>query len=289
MSNVLISILAGLGGMFGWGISDFFANQTTDRIGHSKTFFWSQMVGLIFLSIIVILVSPSFAGISTLFGFFLLTSLSYTVAYLFFYKAFEVGNVSVVSASINLNVVMAMVLAIIFKGQRLTGYQPLAVVLILFGITLVSVKLKELKNSKVSLAAGMKEVLIASLVFGAYWNLAEYVAEQSGWLVMAFGVKALSLIILLIWSLLKRESMAYQRKNLSIFPLVALVGVLEALAIASTSYGIEVGDLVLVSPISSALSIVTITMAVIFLKERLTKVQWSGIAITIIGIVLSAF
>ena len=70
---------------------------------------------------------------------------------------------------------------------------------------------------------------------------------------------------------------------------MGLVGILETFAIASVNYGLEFGDLILVSPISSALSIVTITMAVIFLKEKITKTQTLGIVVTITGIVLTAF
>jgi len=47
--------------------------------------------------------------------------------------------------------------------------------------------------------------------------------------------------------------------------------------------------LVIVNPIASALSIVTISMAVIFLKEKISKTQAIGIFMTIGGIILSAF
>ncbi|PIX68037.1 hypothetical protein COZ41_01885, partial [Candidatus Shapirobacteria bacterium CG_4_10_14_3_um_filter_35_13] len=70
---------------------------------------------------------------------------------------------------------------------------------------------------------------------------------------------------------------------------ISLVGILEALAMASVNFGLSVGDLVIVNPIASALSIVTISMAVIFLKEKISKTQAIGIFMTIGGIILSAF
>jgi len=45
IDKTLISILGGLGGMFGWGTSDFFANQASDKLGHTKALFWSQIAG----------------------------------------------------------------------------------------------------------------------------------------------------------------------------------------------------------------------------------------------------
>lgn len=289
MSKTLISILAGLGGMLGWGISDFFANISSDKIGHSKTVFWSQFAGMIFLGTLMLFMSSGFVPNIKLLGLFIVAGIFYTLGYIYFYKAFEVGNVSVVSASINLNVVVAMLLAAIFKGQKLAGYQPLAVFLILTGVTLVSLKLKDLINSKVSLSAGIKETVIASVVFGAFWNLSETLSEQTGWLPTSFWVKIIALLLLLAWSFIKKESIGYENKKLNFFPIVALVGILEAAAVASVNFGLTVGDILLVSPISSALSIVTITLAVIFLKEKLSKTQLVGIFVTMSGIVLSAF
>jgi hypothetical protein len=52
MDKTIISIISGLGGMFGWGTSDFFANLSSDKIGHFKTFFWSGM-GIVAVGIIL--------------------------------------------------------------------------------------------------------------------------------------------------------------------------------------------------------------------------------------------
>lgn len=289
MSQTLLSILAGLGGMFGWGVSDFFANIASEKLGHSKTVFWSQLAGMLFLGLLMFFVASGFTLTPSLLGLFVISSICYTVGYVYFYKAFEIGNVSVVSATINLNVVVGMAIAFIFKGQRLEGYQPLAIFLILLGVTLVSLNLKDIFNSKVSLLAGVKETIIASVVFGAFWNFSESLSEQTGWLPTAFWVKVISLLLLLVWSLLQKESLKYEKKKLGLLPMVALVGILEAGAVASVNFGLTVGDLVLVSPISSALSVVTITLAVIFLKEKLSKIQVLGILTAISGIILSAF
>ena len=54
MSPIILSILAGLGGMFGWGTSDFFAGLFSKKIGHFKTFFWSQTAGLVFAALLIL-------------------------------------------------------------------------------------------------------------------------------------------------------------------------------------------------------------------------------------------
>jgi len=108
MDKTLLSIFAGLGGMVGWGTSDFFANISSDKVGHLKTFFWSQLAGIV-LTLILIPIFGFNSNITFIFGFFvILASLFYSAGYLLFYKAFEIGNVSIVAASINLYVILSM-------------------------------------------------------------------------------------------------------------------------------------------------------------------------------------
>ena len=49
------------------------------------------------------------------------------------------------------------------------------------------------------------------------------------------------------------------------------------------------GDAIIVGPVSSSLTVVTVGMAVIFLKEKITRSQGVGIALTIVGIILTGF
>jgi uncharacterized membrane protein len=71
--------------------------------------------------------------------------------------------------------------------------------------------------------------------------------------------------------------------------MVVLMGIIEAGAVALVNFGLTIGDAILITPIASALSIVTITLAIIFLKEKVTKLQGVGIIIAIAGIILTAF
>jgi transporter family protein len=51
---------------------------------------------------------------------------------------------------------------------------------------------------------------------------------------------------------------------------------------------LTIGDAILITPIASALSIVTITLAIIFLKDKVTKIQGLGIITAIVGIIVTA-
>ena len=292
MNNTIISILAGLGGMVGWGTSDFFANNASEKVGHTKTFFWSQMAGMLGMGVLFLIFKPVMTGMKERereIVLLLIASVLYTIGYLYFYKAFEIGNVSVVSAAINLNTIIAIILAYIFLGQRLTGFQIPAIVLVIAGIILVSINFNDLHKNGFSLLIGVKETIIASLAFGIFWNLSQTLSESIGWIPLTFFVKVISIILMIGISVISKKEKLFENNVKKYLPVIAIVGLLEAFAVASVNFGLSIGELVIVTPISSALSVVTISLAVIFLKEKISKTQFVGIVMTIGGIVMSAF
>ena len=67
------------------------------------------------------------------------------------------------------------------------------------------------------------------------------------------------------------------------------MGVIELVAVAIVNYGLTIGDAILITPIASALTIVTILLAIIFLKESVTRIQSLGMAMAVSGIIITAF
>ena len=53
MNTAILSILSGIGGMFGWGIYDFLGGVYAKQIGPVKSFFWSQLAGLISICLLL--------------------------------------------------------------------------------------------------------------------------------------------------------------------------------------------------------------------------------------------
>jgi drug/metabolite transporter (DMT)-like permease len=289
MNRTLISILGGLGGMLGWGVSDFFANSASEKVGNVKTFFWSQLAGVLLIALFVIDMAPSFAIPITFLGLTVFCGIAYTVGYLLFYKGFEIGNVSVVSAVINIQTLFVVLISYFIRGQPLTRLQIPAIALILIGVTLVSVNFNQLKKGAVSLLVGVKETLLSSVFFGIfYWPLNEFIVERVNWLTVSFLIKLIALTIIVLHTKVTKKSLQISKPTSRFLVLLAAVGALEALAVLSTTFGQSFGDGIIVAPISSALTIVTIGLAVVFLKEKITKVQGVGIFLTVGGIIMTA-
>ena len=55
------------------------------------------------------------------------------------------------------------------------------------------------------------------------------------------------------------------------------MSIIGAGKVAIVNFRLTIGDAILITPTAAALSIVTITMAITFLKDRVTKLQVVGI------------
>ena len=275
--------------MLGWGIYDFLGGVYAKQIGPFKSFFWSQLAGLAFI-IVLALVSAARGSVSILaITLSAAAAVIYSAGYLLFFKGFEIGNVSIVAATMNLWAVFTMLFAFLFMGQRLSPLQTAGVLMIISGAALASLNWQDIRQQKFTLSAGVKEAVAGAFFFGVFWNISEIISEQIGWLSTTLFVKFGILLFLLVFSFLVKRGLNLSKAAPQTKYVVALMGVIEAGAVALVNYGLTIGDAILITPIASALSIVTIALAMIFLKERVTRLQGLGMALAVLGIVVTAF
>jgi transporter family protein len=288
MSVIIQSILAGLGGMFGWGIYDFFGGLYSKTIGNFKTFFWSQLGALVFATLLIFVFAINLNIPTMILALLPVASIFYAAAYLLFFKGFEMGNVSIISATMKLWAVFTMLFAFIFLGQRLSTFQFTGVLMIIAGVALVSLKRSDIKDQNIKLLSGVKETILAAFLFGIFWNLSEIISEKIGWVSTTLFVKIGVVLFLLLFSLLVKRELNLANTTAQTKLMIVMVGIFEAAAIAIVNWGLTIGDVILVTPIASALSIVTIAMAIIFLKEKISRTQGIGMVAAITGIIMTA-
>lgn len=274
--------------MFGWGIYDFLGGVFTKQIGPFRSFFWSQLAGLASVFALLFLFTTSFNIPALAVVLLPVAAILYSAGYLFFFKGFEIGNVSIVAATMNLWAVFTMLFAFLFMGQRLSGIQTLGVFMIISGVTMASLNWNDIRSKKFQLSSGVKETVAGAFFFGVFWNVSEIVTEEIGWLFTTLFVKLGIILFLLLFSLVLKRELNLSKASTKTRFMVGLMGVIEAGAVAIVNYGLTIGDAILITPISSALSIVTITLAIIFLKEKITKFQGFGILTAIAGIIVTA-
>jgi len=275
--------------MFGWGIYDFLGGVYSKKIGPFKSFFWSQLAG--FISLLLLLVTFTINLNIPILVIILLpiAAIVYSAGYLLFFKGFEIGNVSIIAVVMNLWAVFTMLFAYIFMGQRLSAMQSLGVFMIIFGVTIASLNWSDIKNHSFKLSLGVRETVLGAFFFGVFWNISEVISERIGWLPTTLFVKFGIIMFLLLFSFLIKRELVLTKATTKTKIMVLIMGSIEAGAVALVNYGLTIGDAILITPIASALSIVTITLAIIFLKDKITKTQGLGMITAIAGIIVTAF
>ena len=175
--------------MFGWGIYDFLGGVYSKQIGSFKPFFWSQLAGLISLLLLLLAIPLNHILPPLVIILLPIAAIFYSAGYLLFFKGFEIGNVSIVAATMNLWAVFTMLFAFIFMGQRLSIMQSLGVFMIISGVTLASLNWRDISNHRFKLSVGVKETVLGAFFFGIFWNISEIISEKIGWLPTTLYVK----------------------------------------------------------------------------------------------------
>jgi len=275
--------------MFGWGTSDFLAAKCSRKIGYIVTYFWTQIVTVV-VTLIIFLIkfkTLDIGNISRYLIFLAPAGFLFMIATLNFYRGLTEGQVSLVSPIGSSWSMIVVVLSIIFLHETLKTNQIIAIVLIILGMMLASVNLKELlKIKKLSFLTGTKEGIIAMTGWGIALFLLVPVSRTLGWLLPIVIFKLFGILFFLIINII------FSKKSFKISPqqplllLILMVGILDIVAFFSYSFGVRGAYASIVAPIAASFPLITVLLARIFFKERLSLNQIIGVVGVIAGLVL---
>ena len=283
-----MGIIAGLFTMFFWGVAIFLAALASRKVGNILTLFWMQLFGFL-VGIAYFLFNSTSLPLNTTVQFIpilFVIALFQVIAYLAFYKGLEKGQVSLVSplgASWSL---ITIILSVIFYRESLRINQLLAILFITIGIIIISVNLKDvIKNRSIQLLTGVKEGIISMFGWGISLFLLISVSKELGWFLPAFIFRFLILLLLTTYIFYSKKSFLPKPNK---FPWIMLlfIGLFDILAFFTYSLGVSGTYGSIVAPISSANTIVTIVLSVIFLKEGVKLRQIIGIGAIMSGLIL---
>jgi uncharacterized membrane protein len=271
MDNALfIAILAGLGGMVGWGAADFFAKKTIDNIGDLRTLFWAQLIGIAPL-LIAILLNPDVPKINTYDPLFLiLFGIVGALSYLPLYSAFGKGKVSIISPIFASYSVVVVVLAAIFLNAHISGLQWLAIFIVFAGVLLLSIDPSEIRQAlgkKGQLTGGVPQALTALVGYSFWLMFLDKFLNGREWLFFLLIIRSVAVLTLLIYSAVIGTSLSVKDRGL--WKYLALIGLFDVAAFSAVSYGFSHTDFIgVVTVLSATFSIPTIILAYLFLSNR---------------------
>lgn len=291
-NTILIAILAGLGGMLGWGLADFFAKKTIDKIGDTASLAWGHIFGTLALITAVIVsltkgnlfVFPD--NVSIWFGLIFFGVLQ-AIVYLYVYKGFGKGHVSLLSPVFASFSGITAILSILIFKEVVSLYLIIGLIVLFLGIILINTEAEKFHISKINFIQipGFKEVGIATIL-AALWTLFwDKFIGGADWLYYTFYMYTIMTLTILLVVYVKKIPMAV--KDTRLWKFLVLIGVTEVIAYVAISWGYSATlHTSVIALLSGAFSLPVLILARLFLNERLTKIQLIGSVVTIIGIML---
>jgi drug/metabolite transporter (DMT)-like permease len=289
-----------------WGVADFCAREATRAAGTFATLLWVEVIATGALLLVGLpLGLMRLGGLPT--GA-VMAALALNLVILggaaLLYRAFAIGTLAIVSPIAASFAALTALLALTLSGEHPQPAQLLGIVLTLGGVALASsvpghpetTPKRVVCVGPLRLAPGLLEALIAMLVFGvAYWALRFVVGTLGGVTVAFIGklgdLAVLALLALIIGVAARSKRLGVPRLALGLpsarfFVFVVPTALLDTCANIAYNLGITGALISVVSVLSSLFSAVTVLLAWIFVRERLTRWQWSGVVAILLGIAL---
>lgn len=287
-----------------WGTADLFYKKgadPSDKFSYLKTVI---MVGLIMgLHAVYVLIVEGIQYDPSYLIKYLPVSFFYIVSMAVGYAGLRFLELSVSSPVQNSSGAIAGLMTFVFLGQRMTSLQLWAIVLITIGVILLGVfehqlaEKERLENKEVvdrkykfgalALLFPLLYALLDSLgTFADAWFFDYYAAVDDGTLEMQANLSyeftwLLVAIIAFIYVVgIKKQSFKLMEQKDR-----GLAAIFETIGQFFYVYAIS-SNAVVVAPMISAYSVVSVILSRIFLKEKLTTKQYLAVAGIIVGIVI---
>jgi len=279
----MASLLAILSSIL-WGTSDFEGGRLSKKHAPLAVLGFSQVLGLVF-GIFLMLVSGAwdaqalgsngylipgiFAGLSGYFGLFCL------------YAGLSTGRMGVVSPISSMGAVVPLTYALV-NGDKLSTIVSIGVVLALVGVFCAS-------GPELSQGLPVKPLLLAlgaAIGFGIALTLIS-IGSQSSALMTMVSMRGATFFVTVGLAIKFHTMGGFSKKE---YPSLIFIGVADFLANVLLGVACTKGLVSIAMVLGSLFPIATALLAFKFLRERLQKVQYVGIALAVAGVALiSAF
>ena len=291
-----MEILLGISAAFGWGVADFSARFSSRRIGAFRTLIVMQFFGFTALSIFLCLTggfSRSFPPGWTPWLFAAIAGLINTVSGLCLYRSFEVGSISIAGPVSSSYPALTVALAIA-SGERIHALRGAGLALTFIGMILAALTFAPDEQHTVDprthhahahLSKGAAFAMVAALGYGVmFWWLGFHVVPLIGSGLSVWVIRATTFVVLFLVGVPTRQALPLPRGN--VWWLLLVTGLMDTSAFVANNAGLGSGHVAVVSVLASLYGAVTVLLARIFLRERMDRSQWLGIALIFAGIIL---
>ena len=215
-----------------------------------------------------------------------------TFSTLALYRSFEIGKLSIVAPISACYPVLTMVLSA-FTGERLTPLRLAGMALAIAGVIVVArgehapddAEPADAPASPAKKRLGVSWAIFSAACFGVmFWLLGLRVVPLVGSAPSVWIIRLTSALTTALVMLFAGQSRALPARR-EMLPLLG-VGVLDTCAYVFNNYGMAHEQTSVVSVLASLYGAVTVALAALLLREKVTAFQWLGIIAIFVGIIL---
>src|SRR6266849_4977034 len=270
------TVLFGLSASLSWGTGDFSGGLASRRAHVFSVVLAAYLVGLLLLPVLALAWSePLPSWRDALWG--ASAGLVGTLGLTAFYRSLAIGRMGI---NAPITAVLAASLPIIFTA--FTQGLPRPLQLAGFVLALLAVALVSRPARASGRPEGLGLALLAGLGFGGFLILIGQVSHGAiFWPLVVAGLSS-SLFMLAVVLIMRQEVLPKKE----VLPLVLLAGTLDVAGNAFYVLATHAGRLDVAAVLSSLYPAVTVLLAAILLKERVTRLQAVGILVAVVAIPL---
>jgi drug/metabolite transporter (DMT)-like permease len=284
---ISVAIILGLAIAFCFGTSDYLSKGLTGKVGFYRTTVYTLATSgaLVILPLLFLGMPrlPSYSGVALL----ALISASTFVAFLFMYRGYQKGHLSVVSPIVNSFPIFSVLFAVFVLKIVLSYEVLLALGGVIFGVILVSTDVSALgRSSGRSLTPGAPEAVLAAFFFAVGFTSLGYAEKTVGYLLPVLAARLGAASVGLLAGLALKQNL----KPIGGKPFLRLLamGALEASGILAFTLALFYSSSIAVLPITTTLAgmgvVFTVGYALVLLKERVGPNFAVGILILIASV-----
>lgn len=278
-----------------WGLADFMGAVSTRRVGLLLTMCIGQVVTLAVLGIAAATMRDSglhlpWADLAAL----VLSGILGAAAYAGFYRALQLGPVSLVSPIFSAYAVITVLLAVLLGQETVAVAAAAGIAATIGGVVLASASGPPAQAGQAQAAkgrpgpragrAGIWLVLAAMVCWGVTTYILGRTAEHLGWFVPVAASRVVTFAILLgvTAAAALGHRVTWPRPGDLALPVIA--GLFDVLAFLAYTRASQGGAVSIAAAASACFPLVVIAGGVLVFGERLRRVQVLGVSLTIVGL-----
>jgi drug/metabolite transporter (DMT)-like permease len=251
----------------------------TRAIGEAQAIFYVQVVGIVAIGAVLLARHDVPPTDLRAWGLGFVANLFNLGGTLLLYRAFAVGTLSIVSPVASSFALVTTTLALL-SGER-PGLLTLGgAALVVAGVIITS----RSSGGDAGRPRGVLAAVGAAMCIGVYYWAVSYVTPLLGiaWPILIGRLMALVAAL----AMMARGGSRPARLGREVWPFVIGGGLLDTAAFLCFNIGISGAYVSVVTALASIFSAVTVLLAWVFLRERLSASQWAGVAGLLVGVLL---